>query len=280
MNRSIDITVLCDNRPLSPEFRAEHGLSFHFATPAGEVLFDTGQSDVFLHNAKALACSLEEVDALVLSHGHYDHTGGLAWAGNRFDKALHYFHPQLLEKHFRALDDGTGKDIGIPEAAFAHLSRPDIHSVHTITPTEILPGIWVTGEVPRLHAYEDRGGPFFTDEACTLADEINDDQALWIESPAGLVVLLGCAHAGTINTLDYISQLNPGKKIRALLGGMHLKSASEQRMDQTRSALRRYEIDFLAPCHCTGEEVMASLEKHFPKSFRHCLAGSRFSFPL
>ncbi|NLN93753.1 MAG: MBL fold metallo-hydrolase [Candidatus Hydrogenedens sp.] len=280
MNDSIDISVLCDNRALSSEFAAEHGLSFYINTPVGKILFDTGQSDVFLRNAKQLSCPLHKVQAVVLSHGHYDHTGGLALAGEILSQALHCFHPQALQKRYRPLEDGSVKNIGMPEPTRVHLSRPEIRCRHTIEPVEILPKVWVTGTVPRIHDFEDRGGPFYMDPECTVTDEIYDDQALWIESSQGLVILMGCAHAGTINTLDYISRVSEKRKIHALLGGMHLKSASERRLDETFAALRRYDIDFLAPCHCTGDEVIERLAKVFPESFRHCVAGSRFSFAI
>lgn len=275
-----EITVLCDNNSLSAALEAEHGLSFHIATENGKILFDTGQSDVFLKNARSLHCPLEDLSAVVLSHGHYDHTGGLVHSGDLLKKAIHYFHPQLFIKRYRPADDGGAKEIGLPDPAANYLQSAALPFVHTLEPCEVLPGVHVTGTVPRHTPFEDRGGPFFLDPECTEADEIMDDQALWIDTEKGSVVLLGCAHAGTINTLDYIRDLTAGRPVHAVLGGMHLKSASEERMTATIRALRRYEIDLLAPCHCTGEGATSTLKEAFPHSFTDCAAGSRFCFPL
>jgi 7,8-dihydropterin-6-yl-methyl-4-(beta-D-ribofuranosyl)aminobenzene 5'-phosphate synthase len=113
-----------------------------------------------------------------------------------------------------------------------------------------------------------------------LADSIPDDQSVWIETAKGSVVLLGCAHAGVINTLDYISQLTRGKPICAVIGGMHLSASGTDRLVATYRALKDYEPAILAPCHCTGDDASGFFKRRLPESWRECMAGSWFEFAL
>lgn len=280
MRSSVDITVLCNNDSVCGQIRTEHGLSMHVSTPSGNLLFDTGQSDVFLDNAEALQISLNKLSALVLSHGHYDHTGGVAYNAALFRNLPIYFHPDALKDRYRRMDDGTAKSIGIPRTSFNLFQHPDSRVVHTSRPVEVLKDIRVTGTIPRTTSFEDTGGPFYLDRECTLEDGIADDQALWINASCGVIVLLGCAHAGVINTLRYIETLTHPRKICAVIGGFHLKSASEHRLCRTIDALKRFDLTMLAPCHCTGEKATEDLAAAFPKIFDQCHGGSRFTFPL
>ena len=280
MRSSVDITVLCNNDSVCGQIRTEHGLSMHVSTPSGNLLFDTGQSDVFLDNAEALQISLDKLSALVLSHGHYDHTGGLAYGTALFSNLPIYFHPEALQDRYRRTDDGAAKPIGIPRSSFNLLQHPDSRAVHSSRPVEVLKDIRVTGAIPRTASFEDTGGPFYLDRECTLEDSIADDQALLINASCGVIVLLGCAHAGVINTLRYIQTLILPRKICAVIGGFHLKNASEHRLLTTIDALKRFDLAMLAPCHCTGEKAIEALAAAFPNIFVQCNGGSRFTFPL
>ena len=145
-------------------------------------------------------------------------------------------------------------------------------------PVTILPGIFTTGEIPRKTDFEDTGGDFFLDISCTKCDLINDDQALFIESSQGIIVILGCAHSGVVNTLNYISELTHQSKIFAVFGGMHLLQASKERLDATAEAFARYDVRIIGPCHCTGLKAITYLRSCFPDRFVDCSTGSRFSF--
>jgi 7,8-dihydropterin-6-yl-methyl-4-(beta-D-ribofuranosyl)aminobenzene 5'-phosphate synthase len=144
----------------------------------------------------------------------------------------------------------------------------------------VLNGLTVTGTVPRNTDFEDTGGPFFLDAACTRPDPLVDDQAVFFESREGLVVLLGCAHSGVVNTLHYISELTGGKPIHAVLGGMHLVQASPQRLERTIESLRTWHTPLLAPGHCTGMAATAALWNAFPGRCATCHVGTRFEFDI
>jgi 7,8-dihydropterin-6-yl-methyl-4-(beta-D-ribofuranosyl)aminobenzene 5'-phosphate synthase len=130
--------------------------------------------------------------------------------------------------------------------------------------------VLATGEVPRLTAYEDVGGAFFTDRACTQPDLLPDDQALAVRTPRGVVLLLGCAHSGVVNTIDYVAQLLGEGQLFAVVGGMHLMKASRERIKATLHAFERYNVQRIGPCHCTGIAATAALWHHFTERCREC----------
>lgn len=266
------VTVLVENSAARRGILAEHGLSLWIELGRRKILFDTGQGRALKNNSEALGIKPESVDSIVLSHGHYDHTGGVSSAllsqGPRV-----YAHPEAFEPKYSRQPDGTARYIGIPESARADI-RSCAELINVMGPAEIGEGLWVTGPIPRATGYEDTGGPFFRDRFCREPDELSDDQAACLETQSGVVVILGCAHAGVINTLQYVQELTSRRPIRAVIGGMHLISADSRRMDETVSALRRMEIGRIMPCHCTGLQAMTRLRLEFPGKYMACPAGT------
>jgi len=128
-----------------------------------------------------------------------------------------------------------------------------------------------------MNDFEDTGGPFYRDESCTEEDPLQDDQALYIETPAGTVVVLGCAHAGVVNTLDYIAELTHRDRIYAVLGGMHLVRATARRLEATVAALKRYGVQKVGPAHCTGMQAAVYLWSQLPGMCFECSVGSVFT---
>lgn len=277
MPQKVDIAILVDNTAQRLDLAVEHGLAFWAQAGGAHILFDSGQGAALEPNAAALDIDLNQVDTVVLSHGHYDHTGGLETLFRRGLQPRIFMHPNAMRMRYGCLQTPPHKPIGMPARIAAAISGAQ-HIVQTAKPARITPHVWSTGLIPRRTSFEDTGGRFYTDPECTVKDEIPDDQALWTECAAGLVVLLGCAHSGLVNTLDYISALSGGIPIHAVIGGMHLLNASEERLTATLDALQRYNIQVLAPCHCTGEAPAALLAQRFPEQFAHVGAGSRFVF--
>ena len=267
------ITVLVENTASGRGLLAEHGLSFSIATGGRRILFDTGQGGVLSGNATRLGMRLESVNAIVLSHGHYDHTGGLGDALRCAGRIAVYAHPAALEPKYARNPDGTARDVGIPSPD-ERMVRKRAELAWVEGPVEVCEGLRLTGPVPRRSDFEDTGGPFFRDKDCAEPDELIDDQAAFIETPAGTAVILGCAHAGIINTLQYIQILTGNRPIHTVIGGMHLLNASPERMDKTVASLRRMDVQRLLPCHCTGLAAMVRLWSEFPGRCAACPVGT------
>ena len=272
MIQDIRITTLIENTASSPGLLVEHGLSFWIEYADKRILFDTGQSDILIHNAKILGINLAEADAIVLSHGHYDHTGGLAAVLDIAPKAKIYLHPAAIESKFSRKPSEI-KPVGMPASAKKAILNREV--IWTTTTTQICPGITVTGQIPRINNFEDVGGDFFLDESCKKADQILDDQTLFIESPKGLVIVFGCAHAGVVNILQSIASSTKKKQFYAVLGGMHLLRASKERIEQTETIFQDYDLKKIGPAHCTGSEVIRKFWKTFPNQCFICSAGNK-----
>jgi 7,8-dihydropterin-6-yl-methyl-4-(beta-D-ribofuranosyl)aminobenzene 5'-phosphate synthase len=213
MKETIVLTTLVENSVHARGLLAEHGLAFHLQAGPRSLLFDTGQSDLLLHNALKLRISVANAEAIVLSHGHNDHTGGLKAAHEAAPQARLFLHRAALSPKFAGNPDGTTRSIGMDEATAETIRRAANAVVWTRQPTEVLDGIFVTGEIPRQHTFEDTGGPFFRDADSAQPDPLLDDQALYFDTQKGLVVLLGCGHAGVVNTLEYIRHITGGRPI-------------------------------------------------------------------
>lgn len=276
-NANHSFAVLAENTAHGAGLLGEHGLSLWIETPDSCVLFDTGQGLILPHNAERLGIGLDGADAIVLSHGHYDHTGGLCHALRQAPKARLFLHPAALAPRF-SRRDGQSREIGMPAHVRQVLQEHGADVTWTRAPTEVAPGLFATGPIPRRNDFEDTGGPFFLDAEGLVPDPIEDDQALWIALPAGLVVVLGCAHSGVVNTLDFIREQTGGKPILAVLGGMHLGSASDARMTRTIETFRHLAVKDLHPCHCTGAAATARLMAAFGDRCRPCTAGMRMEF--
>ena len=278
MSMLIDITILVENSA-SGSLKSEHGLSFWLKFDGKHILFDTGQTDIIMDNADQVGINPADADAVILSHGHYDHTGGIPSVFAVAENAALYLHPNSMDAKY-SKKPGRVKMVGMPEEARKVIDSLAAKNriVMTESVTEVLPGLFVTGTIPRKTGFEDTGGDFYLDKCCTVPDKLLDDQAIFFKTEKGLVVLLGCAHSGVVNTLDYISVLTGEKHIHAVLGGMHLAGASAKRVDLTIEALKKYDVQELGPAHCTGSSAMERFKKAFPDQWFECITGSRISY--
>lgn len=268
------LTVLMDDTVRKHSLLAEHGLSFWIESDSQNILFDTGQTGLILKNADLLNIKLAAADKIVLSHGHYDHTGGLEAVLRKTGKIKIFAHPEALTAKYARDPDGTIRDIGLPaRCGESLLSNADM--VSTESPLEIGDGLFVTGPIPRVTDYEDVGGPYFKDAECAMPDNLIDDQSLFFDAPAGIILILGCAHAGIINILRYVSELVPRRPFHMIIGGTHLIAADKKRMNKTVDALREYDVKRLLPVHCTGFAAAARLWNEFPGRVSTCPAGTR-----
>ncbi len=281
MTDPIRVTVLVENTVYGRHIRAEHGLAFWIESGTHRVLFDTGQTpEVLFHNAECLGIDLTTADAVVLSHGHDDHTGGLETMMTQGKPLDLFLHPGALAQRYSRGKDGTVQEIGMPRSHSREELEAKAASVTwTRECTPVVEGIWVTGEVPRETPYEDTGGNFFLDRTCEVPDPIEDDQSIFFNSEDGTVVLLGCAHSGIVNTLRYIRSRTGNLPIQAVIGGTHLVRASEERMASTVEALKELEVRLIAPVHCTGASAQARIASELSEIWEPTHVGSRFEFP-
>lgn len=279
MDTSIRITVLAENGVGGAGLMAEHGLSLWIEVRGRRVLFDTGQGLVLEHNARQLGIDLAEADDLVLSHGHYDHTGGLPCLLERLSGTRVCFHPAAFQRKFHLIDTGEVRDVGAPLADPSMIEEHAGEAVFSTDTVELSPGVWVTGPIPRATEFEDTGGRFFEDEACTSPDPLIDDQALVIRMEDGRVLLiLGCAHAGVVNSLEYAARLAGSETVYGVLGGMHLVNASAERIEWSLDAMERWGCERIGPCHCTGIDAVALMKTRWPDRFVHLRTGSAITF--
>ncbi len=274
---TIDIVV--DNQASSSYgLCGEHGLAVWISVAGRRILFDSGQKAALFPNAEKLGIDLTTADLLVLSHGHYDHAGGVAEVIENAPSLQVYLHPAALDKRF-SYREGNAKYIGMPEAARAALGGIPQGNVHWVTSSmTIADGVGLSGPIPRLTEYEDTGGPFYLDAEAKISDPISDDLALWFHSDRGLVVVVGCSHAGLINTLLQVQQASGETKLHAVIGGFHLNMASELRLQHTVNALKKFAPDIIVPGHCTGDLAIKTLIKEFGEKVKPGFAGANFTF--
>jgi len=267
------------NNSAAKNFKAEHGLSIWIEFGGKRVLFDTGQSDMLLENAKILGIDLKVADAIVISHGHYDHTGGLKAVLDIAAKAALYIHPDALKLRY-SQKEKTARMIGITDIVkqAVHNIETSGRVVWTEMPAEVVPGLFVTSRIHRNNDYEDTGGNFFDNQNCEKPDEFKDDQAVFFQTSRGIVVILGCAHSGVINTLDYITKMTNQKNVYAVAGGMHLVNANSNRIERTIEALKRYDVRKIIPLHCTGQNGIERIQKAFGDKCILLNAGDKVIF--
>lgn len=274
----VSITVLVDNKEGSERVQGEWGLSLFIETDRHSILFDTSAGRVLPGNARALNVDFAKTDSLVISHGHHDHTGGLKQVLQASGPLDLYVHPEAFATRYWKVGSQALK-YSMP------LSREQLRGrvrklVETKGPTLVPDGVMVTGQIPRVSSFEDTGvtEKAFLDEDLKLPDPVLDDQAVFFRVPEGVVILLGCAHAGLVNTMRYVCQLLGEERIYAVLGGTHLLRASPERMRKTVEALRKYDVQKIMLSHCTGEPAYAELAEAFPGRCSWPPAGTRIQF--
>ncbi len=255
----VNITILVENTTPAAPLVGEYGFSALLTVDDRKILFDTGSSDAIFKNSNYLGAGLDKVDAIVISHGHFDHTGAVVPFLEKYGKKQFYAHSNIFAKRFAPAGNNQYRDIS---CVFSKEEMVDAGAEINFTDNfyEIFPGVYATGEIPRMTDYEDVGGKFVVEVNGSLQeDKIPDDMALVINHPDGLIIISGCAHSGIINTIKYAVEKTGRSEILAFVGGTHLIRASEERLQKTIAALELYNVQKCIVSHCTGFYAAAKL---------------------
>lgn len=271
---AVIITTLVENTAGMPYVLAEWGQSLLIQTDEKKILYDTGPSGIVIENAKRLSVDLSDIDVIVLSHGHYDHTGGLKEvltlvkkAGTKPDGVEIIAHPDVFQRKCFCVKDQPPHDIQIPFTK-VELESQGAHFHFSKKPVEISKNILTTGEVEISNSYEKIDATLCVREGNShIPDNVADDLSMIIRTDAGLIVLLGCAHRGMINNITHAQKITGINRIYAVIGGTHLVSAGPEQTSRTIEALKGFNIQRLGASHCTGLKAAAILANEFGDAF-------------
>lgn len=245
------ITVLTDNHA-GGNFLAEHGLSYIIEQNGEEILFDTGSSDVFLKNAEKSGININErIKTIVLSHGHWDHGGGLRFVNG---KTL-ITHPKAFIKRYRKHDNSN---IGLTQEKTEFEKRFKL--ITSEKPYNINENIIYLGEIPRNTSFESQATSFVDEDG--KPDFVPDDSALAIIEKDKIVVVSGCAHSGICNIIEHAKKVTGTNKVKGVLGGFHLKHKNKQ-TQSTIDYFKKQNIKHIYPSHCTELPALTAFHEAF-----------------
>lgn len=236
----MEITILCENtigRKNNKTCLAEWGFSSFIEMKGVNILFDTGHTEIYKHNAKALGVDLNKADFLVLSHRHWDHTGGIQFHEFKTKKKL-ILHPGLLS----ALPGNEAEKI-----------KNDFEIIASKEPLEFYRNVYFLGQIPRLNDFEK--GEY-------EGDKMFEDSALAIKTGKGVIVITGCSHSGVVNICEYAKKIT-GQKLYAVVGGFHLFEEDQKAINGAIEYFKKEKPEFLYPMHCVDSPTMAKFHNAF-----------------
>ena len=279
---STTVTIITENtvQGKGDALCAEHGFSLFLERPDFQLLFDTGPAGfATLHNAPRLGIDLRAADAIALSHGHGDHTGGLVGALRMMAKSVPVFaHPGIFGDRYSKRADGRVSYAGMP---YKRDALDGFGAAFDLTTDfrAIADGVYLTGEIPRRCAFETGDADLYVRRNGELVrDPLWDDQSLVVETGEGVLLILGCCHAGLVNTLDRVQERLPDRPIQRVVGGTHLGFAPREQLEQTAAILKQRSIRRIGLSHCTGLSAGAYLARELDDRVEFCNVGWRASF--
>jgi len=275
MLKRVKLSLLSENRVIDPRLRAEQGFSVHIETDTGTILFDVGQTITLVENAHELNINLKAIQKIVLSHGHYDHTGGLPFVLEKTGPIDVICHPALTNKKYKIYPAGR-TNIGVPweKRDLVSMGAKFVYKTH---PFEVIPDIWISGEIPRRSSFEYVEEVYQQKPSVSyIHDEIHDDMCLVLNTVKGLIIILGCGHAGPINSIKQSMRITKNKQIYAVIGGMHLQHSPDEKIRKIVKNLKSLDPAFVLPLHCTGFNAITRMMRIFQNRVKLLNVGETF----
>lgn len=249
------VRILTENIVYRRGLYGEHGLSLLIEEHGKRFLFDTGQSDVYLRNARKLKADLTNLDGIILSHGHYDHCGGMG----SFPKEGGI--PPIYVREGAFIDKWSLKNDKYIYSGIEWKREDFGESIVFTEPVhDICDGFTLISDIDYETDFEKKPVGFYLGDE-KKQDLMKDEQILVVETVKGLCLFMGCSHVGIINCIKRVQKEFPGKHIHSILAGMHLKQVSKKRMERTIEELTRLDFDYLIPVHCTGMEAIIKMKE-------------------
>lgn len=268
----MEVKMLIENEKLKnrPELAKEHGLSIFIRYNGENILFDTGDSGAFIDNADKMGVSIEDIDTVIISHGHFDHGGGLERFFKFNSKARVFMHAQARENHYiKVLFKKI--DIGIPRDIFYHYNK----RISFIEDTEeISKGLFLITDITKKEPWTKFTKRMFTKkEGRFQQDDLKHEIILAINNNDKLVVFTGCSHNGVINMVNTVVDRFPAMPIEAVIGGFHLIGESKKVAEEVGQKLLQFNMDKVYTCHCTGKKAYEVLENELQGKLQYLCTG-------
>lgn len=279
----VEVKILVENTAKlgMKKILGSHGLSIHLNLKYSNqrnirILFDTGPSfNIIKNNIEVMNIKLNEIDLITLSHGHYDHTGGLLGILKTLNREIPVIaHPDCFLPKFSLKPKLRYNGIPFSINEINQLS----HLLCLKEPIEVSRHVYLSGEIPRITSFERISGLKTIKNHSVIDDQMLDDQSLIIKFKDEIIIITGCAHAGIINIVERAVEITRKDSIRAIIGGFHLAGAKKERIEKTIEALKSYDIKEIMPCHCTGDNAIFKMTTEFKDKVKRVYAGSTLTF--
>jgi 7,8-dihydropterin-6-yl-methyl-4-(beta-D-ribofuranosyl)aminobenzene 5'-phosphate synthase len=270
--KDFKITIL--STMLSDSHIGEWGFSAMIEADGKRILFDAGsRENTVLQNAKELNINLDNIDNIFLSHNHKDHTGGLITLKKEYPNSFKSAHVGEGIFYSRPNPDGDSNYILSNKNTLENLG---IKFISHKNPTQLVPGLWTTGQVPRKYDEKNWSGvsKMIDSKGNIVEDIIPEDQSLFFDTEKGIVLISGCGHAGLANTLDYVQKIIPGRPIYKIIGGFHLLKLSNDKLEWTAKKMREAGVNYFVGAHCTGLNSTYSIRNFLGLTSESALVGS------
>jgi 7,8-dihydropterin-6-yl-methyl-4-(beta-D-ribofuranosyl)aminobenzene 5'-phosphate synthase len=269
MLMSLKITTLVENeKGENSALYNAHGISFLIEDENDVFLFDTGQHDLFIKNAEELGLDLTRISNVIISHNHWDHTGGLRHLINKYGMQNIIVHETFFKEKF-ALEGIKLEYLGMNYNETSLLKTGSKLIKVTDDITYLNENVFIAGNFKKYNNYETINKRFYIKEKTGefIVDEFKDEIAVGIKTNKGLVILLGCAHPGVINMIKHIICKTGIEDIYCVLGGTHLVEADDFRINKTIKVIKDMNIKYVGFSHCTGKKAISMFINELPNKF-------------